>query len=271
MRTEQILLPSRATIIIRGLTIEDESLLARMTKMSERKSEKVMIDLVQKCTLEIVDPGPYANVTDLTWRDMAQGDFWWTLIKIGAISYPDGNKYYFKAQHKSAQCGKVGDYRLDLLEDLPVQDLPEESFEKMLAGDLFEMDVDGHKITFGVPLVKDSARLLRMEEEYPDREMGTALRSRIVEVDGIEKRQILDWLDGRGSGFDPMDAYWAEKMRDQFDEVNCGVDNEVEVECRYCGEEFVATIPFDRGLLMPSRGIKDRRLARRRGRGSSAT
>jgi hypothetical protein len=92
----------------------------------------------------------------------------------------------------------------------------------------------------------------RLNAQHPGREMTTTLRSQIMSVEGMEKRDILDWLDGESprSKWPGLGSDDAEQLRAAFDAAECGVDTTIRTECPKCGAETAAELPFDR-LLLP--------------------
>jgi hypothetical protein len=71
-------------------------------------------------------------------------------------------------------------------------------------------------------------------------------------VEGVERREILDWLDGESpkAKWPGLGSEEAEQLRAAFDAEECGLDTTIRTECPKCGSETTAALPFDR-LLLP--------------------
>ena len=265
MRTEMFDMPSGARLEFRSLTIREENLLAS----SRGKSmEKTLNRVISDCTVSVVDPGPYNHLSaggSVDWAKMLQGDRFVAMFLLRLLSYKDGDEYTFKAQCPA--CNRRDFQTVNLREELPIQELTEEAQETFKSGGLFSVTVDGKLVKFRLPLVEDAHRLEKLAEQNPGRDMAVAMRLRIKEVEGLEASEILDWLDGGKTG-DPLSSEEAEVLREAFDEVDCGIDTEIEVQCR-CGAFNDVTLPFDAAFFLPSRVKgKQKRKGRRLGLGS---
>jgi len=103
--------------------------------------------------------------------------------------------------------------------------------------------------------------------------MTCLLRSRIVKVEGVENRDLMDWLDGnwgaekRNTKYQGHSSEECEELRDKLDEANGGIDTEFTADCprSFCGARFRARVPFNQAsFFLPGKGIQRRRLERRR-------
>lgn len=266
MRTETFDMPSGAKLEFRALTIREENLLAS----SRGKSmEKTLNRVISDCTVAVVDSGPYSHLSaggSVDWTKMLQGDRFVAMFLLRLLSYKDGDEYTFKAQCPA--CNRRDFQTINLREELPIQELSEEAKETFKSGGLFSVTVDGKGVKFRLPLVEDTHRLEKLMEQNPGRDMAVAMRLRIKEVEGLEASEILDWLDGGATG-ESLSSEEAEVLREAFDEVDCGIDTEVEIQCR-CGAVHDVTLPFDAAFFLPSRAKsqKKQKKGRRLGLGS---
>lgn len=265
MGTHVIKLPSGAKIEMRDIRLKEENLLAKLANASSVKQNKILKDIIQSCTVGIVDHGTvYEKMnSNMSWNDALQGDLFAALVGLARISYNNDSSHTFKLKH----CNKIFDYEIDLEKDLFIQELPKESIEKILAKENFETQIDGKKVTFKIPMVRDQEKAQRLEDQFPSRKITAGLRSLIVEVEGVNNNHIMSWLDGvsnKGTSKYPgLESEDLEKLRDNFDIVNCGIDDEIDAICPHCEEEFVARVPLDGGLLNPGKSIQERKKQRR--------
>jgi len=266
VRTETFDMPSGAKLEFRALTIRDEN---RLASSRGKSMEKTLNRVISDCTVTVVDPGPYSHLSaggSVDWNKMLQGDRFVAMFLLRLLSYKDGDEYAFKAQCPA--CNRREFQTINLRDELPIQDLTDEARETFKNGGLFSVTVDGKEVKFRLPLVEDTHRLEKMTEQNPDRDMAVAMRLRIKEVEGLEASEILDWLDGGKTG-DPLPSQEAEVLREAFDEVDCGIDTDVEIQCR-CGAFFDVSLPFDAAFFLPSRakGKQKQKVGRRLGLGS---
>ena len=104
--------------------------------------------------------------------------------------------------------------------------------------------------------------------------MAANLRARLVDVEGVDRREWMDWLDGNNgtsSKFAGLSSEESEALRDAYDAADGGIDTDVEITCQRpaCKRRFTIALPFDQGFLLPNKGIRARKRARRLGQDSS--
>lgn len=260
-RTEVFDLPSGAKIEFRALTLREENILA---SARGRKQESALDSVLSACVVQIVDAGPYRDLGQrVDWDKMLQGDRFVAMVKLRVISYREGETYSFMTQ--CPECGQRSEQSVNLNTELPIQPLSEEARDALVNDTPFTVEVGGSKITYSLSYGAHAKRFEKLREQNPKRPMAAALRSRILEVDGIEKRDIMNWLDGEAGGHDGLTSDEAEDLREAFDRVDCGIDTEVEVECPKCWASYVLSLPFDDGFFLPRRGQRKRKEKRRLG------
>lgn len=270
MRTEIVKLPSGASVTLRQISLKEENYLAGALRSRRAKQDRVLVDVVSRCCEGFDDPGPYpwgAPGGNVKWDDMLQGDFLAAMIALRKISYREGSEYEVELTCPSRACNHRFSWKVDLDTDLYYQDLPEESAQRMKDGDSFVAEIQGKKVHFNLGYVRDSAFQEKLDKRFPGRDMATMFRSRIVTVDGVDSKDLMNWLDGEGKGpYDGLAADDAEDLREAFYEADCGVDTEVEAECTraVCGNVFTFDLPFD-GMFSPGRAAARRKRRRRRG------
>lgn len=271
MRSEVFDLPSGLKVEMRGIGIAEENILASGDR---RGNEETLARVFGACWRATVEAGPY-NVApggQPPWLDLLQCDQFVLMIRLRCLSYKDGNLYEVDVHHD--ECDHRFPWEVDLAKDLPVRGLSEDAVERVRSGAPFECAIGGKLVKYKLATSRDLQFTEKLQEQFPDRIMAATLRARLVEVEGVEKRNLMDWLDGANGASDKfpgLDGDEAEELRDAYDRVDGGIDTEVEVQCRKpaCRQTFLYTIPFGRGFLMPSRGINARKRARLRGLASS--
>ena len=260
-RTEIFDLPSGAKIEFRGLTLKEENLLA---SARGRKQETALDRVLSACVVEVHDPGPYKNLGQSPdWDKMLQGDRFVAMVKLRVISYREGEEYSFRAQ--CPDCGARSEQTVNLNTELPITPLSEEARAAMSSEEPFTIEIAGKTVTFSLSYGSHAKRFEKLREQNPKRPMAAALRSRILDVEDLERRDIMNWLDGEAGGFDGLTSDEAEDLRDALDQVDCGIDTEVEVECPKCWSSFALSLPFDDGFFLPRRGQRKRKEKRRLG------
>lgn len=245
-------LPSGLKGQIRHLTIKDGRWLTN--KQLQRKGK--MIDrILEECWQHTDDPGLYGEDANgkVDWSKILIGDRDYALI---AIRHESWGTYELKLT-----CG-VCDHRfvwdLDLDEMLreqgrPLSDVSKHTFKN---GNRFttKIKLDTERdVTFKLATGADSARAFnerrkarqrrRNRDDEPN-QFVDAVKVRLVEVAGIERDQMDEWLESL-----PMHCLLA--FIRAFDEQDCGVDTTVEYECPQCDARDEIDLPFDQGFFFP--------------------
>lgn len=254
MRTVSVTLPSGAAIELRALSLADENYLTEANKR-RKKGSNPLVEIVGRCTLQVTDPGPYPFVRAgeaAPWGRLLRGDFWWALLELRALSYRDGDTFDMVFRCASGGCLNHWEERIRLRTDLPMIPLSPAAAARIRDKQPHEATIDGRRVAFQLPIGDTEDEIERMRDKFPGRGMACGLRARILDVEGLERREILDWLDGEGArgkwpGLTSADA---EDLRAAFDAEDCGVDTTIRSECPRCGEETARDLPFDR-LLLP--------------------
>jgi hypothetical protein len=271
MRSEVFDLPSGLKLEMRGIGLAEENILASADR---RAGEEILDRVFAACWRATAEPGPYkmAPTAPPPWPDLLQCDRFVLMLGLRRLSYKDGNLYEVEVYHD--ECDHRFPWEVDLAKDLPIRLLDADAVERVRAGTPFECRIADRVVHYKLAASRDLQFVEKLQEEFPDRLMAATLRARLVDVEGVEKRDLMDWLDGANgtsTKFPGLTGDEAEELRDAYDRVDGGIDTDVEVQCRRptCRKTFVYTIPFGRGFLMPSRGITARKRARLRGMGSS--
>lgn len=269
MRQEIFTLPSGAKVKFRQLLLHDESVMADAMNDERANVEKTIAEIVANCAIGVEDPGPYSflEVGDKPdWLQMANGDYFAASLKLRRLSYRDKGKVDVDLKCKAnLTCKNSFTLEVDLEEDLIYQDLPAASIEKLKAGKPFEVEIAGRKVQYTISTGKTKKIAEKYMEQYPGRVMAAGIRARITSVEGVESRDIMQWLDGQGDNDEYMGLTSddAEDLREAFEVVDCGVDTTLEVKCPKCGGYFEFVLPFT-GIFLPSKNITKRKKEARR-------
>lgn len=262
MRQEVITLPSSAQIKFRQLMMSDENTLADALKNKRSELDTVLTQILTDCAVSIIDPGPYdfLEVGDKpNWELMSKGDRFVAMLELRCMSYKEGHILEVDLHCQDISCKNAFSWEVNLNEDLVRQDLPEESIKTIKEGQAFEVVIDGKKVHYTIALGKTEKLVEKFAEQYRGRDMAAGIRARIIKVEGVETRDIMDWLDGEGkTDFPGLTADDAEELRDAFDRVDCGVDTTLEAECPKCRDWSEFVLPFT-GIFLPGKGISKRK------------
>lgn len=264
MKRQPVQLPSGAVVEMRQLTVKEENYMASAARSRRGSQEKVLIDILSRCTEGFIDPGPYPGAeqgNQVKWKEMLAGDFYAAMLGLRKISYREGSAYDIDVKCPNRGCNNKFGWTVNLDTDLTVKMLPEESAEKFKNGEPFVVEIDGRKVSFKLQMVSDSEFQDKLERRFIGREMACMLRTRITAVEGVDSKDMMNWLDGEDRGpHEGLTSDDAEDLRAAFVEVDCGVDTEVEVECTRsnCRDVFTLDLPFS-GIFTPGRAAKKRK------------
>ncbi len=267
MKRQNVKLPSGAVIEMRQLTLKEENYMASAAKSRRGNQEKVLIDIVQRCTEGFIEPGPYPNKDiggKVKWSEMLSGDFFAAMIGLRKLSYREGANYDIDVKCPNRSCNNKFGWTVNLDDDLTYKDLPADSAKTLSDGEPFSTEVAGKVVNFKIEKVSDSDFQEKLERRFPHRDMACLLRTRITAVAGVDSKDLMNWLDGEGKGpYEGLTSDDAEDLRAAFIDVDCGVDTEVEVECTRsnCRNVFTVDLPFGE-IFSPGRAAKKKRKIR---------
>lgn len=229
---------------IRGFKVKEANLLADRAGL---KRGTALDGVLAGCWLQTLDPGPYAWLEagkPVDWSKALVCDRFVALMHIRAETF--GDDYAFKLQCANGSCGERFEWEVHLA-DLPVKALPDASRATIRSGDnRFETTLsDGRRCWFRLQTGAHEAAAASALRSSSGRVLVTALSHRIDEIEGIPKgmpiSRYLEELDMR----DIMD------LLSLFDEVDGGVETDINVECPACGTEQTIALPFGADFFMP--------------------
>jgi hypothetical protein len=277
MKTTAVSLPSGLGLTLRAVSLAEESIFAEAarSKGGHNVFVQALYKVLSACSPSVNNPGPYPALATggrADWAKMLLGDRIAAMLHLRALSYRDGNIYTLEKVPCPA-CRERKTHTVDIFEQLVWAPLSPESAERFRAGQPFEVEIQDRKVSFGLGTGLTEELSDKLDRQNPGRIVATSMRARILDVEGIDRRDILDWLDGcagRGGKFEGLSSQEADDLRDAFDRADCGVDTDVELTCR-CGNEFVMQLPFGEGFFAPAEAIKARRAERRLGKDASGS
>ena len=217
------------------------------------RTGKSVDEVLTRCWVETIDPGPYPFDGPPDFGKVLQADRFHALVAIRVETY--GPEFHFKVRCGESSprgaCGEQFEWTIDLLEDLQLYDLPEESVAKIKEGNnRFEtelIDDDGNPriVTFKLPVGADEVRLMKKQRKRKregnrggyDTSVTDSIADRIISISDVPTREIGDFLEDLG--FDrQMD------LLDAMDLHNGGFETKIGVECTECGNIFDIDLPF---------------------------
>lgn len=254
--TETVICPTGLSGRIRGMKVREERIL---TDRKLARAGGQVDQLLKSCWVETVDPGPYdfGDETTIGWDQVLQGDRFFVLLKIRALTY--GPEYSFSVNCQSDSCRSRIEWELNL-DDLPVLELSEQSRTSFVDGNRFEtvLPDSERRLWFKLLTGADERRLPQLRRNARDRFLSAMLDLRIHEIEGIEardKRKFIEELSMRDADF----------LVDEFDRVDCGVETNIEIECPECFSVQEVELPFEKSFFLPGK----ERVKRRRGHSGS--
>jgi len=254
-----------------------------LTNRSLVRKGLLLDHILSNCWIETIDPGIYKASAGgaLNWGQVLQGDRMYALLQI-RIAGSQGSDFEFSTQCKNRACREKFPWEIDL-EDLPIKLLDEEVKAKLAAGEnRFETRVPGteerkqlqagdrdsrgiilrkskseiipntgQRIWFSLPTGSDEAKMAKITRQNPalkENELVTSIAMRVAEVEGVEFKKgkriesALEYLETVG-------LQDLAVLLDRFDEVDCGVDTVIEVECPHCQNLMDVDLPFDENFF----------------------
>lgn len=224
--------PSGIRFSVRGLKMQEVKLLQNRKAMENGTA----FDSIIEACVTVHDPGPAYPGTNpqntLNWKTTAlQGDRFLALLMIRVHTH--GSCYAFDA--RCPECKKKIPWEVELHE-LAVQPYPEWSIAKHVARELLDAKLGDVAVKFSLITSEDEKRIMKKLNEDESDPLMMSLLYRLREVEGVEKKDVADWLASADFG-DVVE------FRNEIEEANGGVDTSITIECKRCGE-FPVDIPF---------------------------
>jgi len=241
--------PSGLTGTIRSMQVREERYL---TDRQMLKSGDAFDRLLKACWEETLDPGPYdfGEKGVIDWGKVLVGDRFFVLLRIRAESY--GEDFAFDVRCERCEEKVPWEFQLS---DLVVKELSKESRERFVAGNRFDVEIPGagRRAVFRLLTGADERRIAQLSKARRQAPFSTMLDFRLVEIEGVED------VKARRAFFEGLSLGAIPELLSAFDEVDCGVDTDIEVECQECGEIQTVTLPFGPTFFIPERAKKKAR------------
>ena len=246
----QVTLPSGARGTVRGLKGEEVNMFANQQASKRGRTAQ---SILKNVWVETEDPGPLYD-EKIDWDKAPQCDRFAALFYARIATYGSGYDFRWQCADR-AQCGKRFEWALDLLEDLDIKALPEKSIAQFLDDNKFHasiIDNNGEdcEIVFRLMTPKLEEKVDRVTSLSPKERTTAGLAQRIVSVSG------LDLSDSRApikAFLNDLDAGAILDLAEAIEEVEGGVETDIEIECPYCGCIMEIDLPLQEGFWSPSR------------------
>lgn len=217
-----------------------------------------MDNMLANCWTETTSPGPYAIEGDAKppWKTALLGDRFHAMIEIRGATF--GFDYDFNV--KCEGCEKQYGWELDL-RDLPRKKLPDESFEKIRAGDnRFDLDLpDGKILTFKLATGTEEIQIAKLKGGPGSQKKLGPVDSLWVQTIAIseQKDDGVKPIPGGPFGFkrylEDLDYPVILDLLAQVQSHEGGVETKIETICEFCGWQQWIELPFQRSFFEPRR------------------
>lgn len=217
--------------------------------LADRKAAKrgETIDrILSACWLRTTDVGPYAKAgvkegdDPVPWSKILVCDRFVALVAVRIATY--GPDYVFPVlcpdEGGRLGCGRF-QWGINLAEELPLYDLPEESRAKIAAGEnRFEAVVNDRRYVFKLLTGYDEKRNAQKLQDSGSELMSLAVASRIVSIDGIGEVGVTSFVEN-------LDLPETLALLEAFEKVDGGFETKIDVVCPKCGNQFEQNVPFE--------------------------
>ncbi len=238
--------------------------------LADRKAAKkgeTYDKILSACWLSTDGVGPYEDFMEEgdkppPWGKILICDRYYALAAMRIATY--GADYFFPVKCADRMCEEQFEWEINIENDLEVVDLPKETIEKIRAGDnAFDCEIEGLPVKFKLMTGKDEIQAGRRVTQNKDQLITTALSSRILSIGDIDKRPAVhEKIKDLGA-----DSQW--ELLSLIEEVDGGIDQQIEIECPECSHIFEFNVPFEGAAFwVPSsrKRLKKKRKQARKGR-----
>lgn len=263
----EIVCPSGLRGVVRGLRGAELDLFANKQEIQRRR---VTRKVLSSCWERTLDAGPAYPGLDieksLDFNKVLMCDRYYALLQIRVATH--GSNYDFRVQCSNELCRKRYEWTLDINKDLDVFELPADSIETFRTNEHFRTEIAGTKVEFILMTGADEDTTVKAQDMAPDMLATTAIIARVKRVEPAGEDPITDGGDIRrwakalpyGQAMDLVDA---------MDQVDGGVDTNIEIQCPHCGNLEDITIPLGEDFWTPRRRKRSaKRKVRQKSRGS---
>jgi len=236
--------PSGITGLVRPITVRDINSLA--SKKAKRSNHDIMGRFLSGVWTKTIDVGPYSGLESVEigkgisdWSNMLLGDRAFLIIESRRLTW--GDDFFFVVGCRS--CGKRIEWKVDLSE-LEHSGLSQE------ASDIISNNGLDAAISRVLPKSNSNIefRLLRgfhqkmvseaMEKGEGDGQIA-GLLCRLAKIDGIESPRA------RRKFVEDMHIVDVEYLRDEWEEADICIQDQIEIECPRCSFIHEVSLPID--------------------------
>jgi len=228
-----VVLPSGLSAMMRRMKVREQNVLADLR--NTRNSQPLM-KVLEACFGKILDRGPYEAESKIDWTRVLIGDHFSAVLQLLSVTYPGA--YQFSVQCGNEQCNATIHWEIEPLQ-LPVKKMSKKTQQRFIESNRFETSLAGKKIVFQLLRTDAMDKFVRLRKYTPDEMISRQMEMAIVEVEGVGRRDIHDWIVD-------LDADEAQGLREAMEEVGCGIETTIEVRCVECFREQEVEIPFGR-------------------------
>lgn len=235
--------PSGLTVELRGLKGRE---LDTFANQQTAKRQNIGRKVLEACTLNVVDPGPYDFEDRPDWSGVLAGDAMFALLKVREATFLGTVDEGILIKQRCEEDGCPSDGKpfewVVTTDELKIQRLSPEAAEAFREGLPMASDVALSDGTYKVSHKLLAAREYERQGSKADTPTG-AVRARLVRVvkpDGeeVEENDLRRWVED-------LDLLDFEKMDEMLEKHDCGVKPQVDITCPACGEEWPAPLPLE--------------------------
>jgi hypothetical protein len=221
-------------VVVREISGYEEDMLANQKMPASKK----MSELLARCVTRIgpiTDKGKIAQAI----MDLIVGDRAALIFAIRRVTL--GDEYPFK--DKCPECEKESLYAVDLGTEISIKEMPDPKKR------LFEKVLPSGKVVRFKPMTGHGEEKLAKSKNRDEDALSLAIQMRLETLDG----KPAGLGDVKGLGLRDRQA-----LRDAFEEVEGGVDTEVDMKCPHCEHEFKREVDIaQRSFFFPSQTPKN--------------
>jgi len=227
-----IVCPSGLSGRIRPLTARAASVL---TDAKAIRSGRAADSILKACWVETLDLGPYPFERDVDWSKVLICDRTYALMGVRIATYGDT----YEINQTCANCENR------FFWDVPLSEIPKKELSDLAKTQIssgtneFESTMmDGRKIVWKLLTGKDLAQSLPKIRDNRDDLIVQVVKCRVKSIEGLDTSRIEEYLSGLGMGE-------IQNLSLQMDEVDGGLETEIEIRCPSCHLEWPIELPLD--------------------------
>lgn len=244
MQTKVVECPSGLVLSVREFLVKDEDLLADAKAIRQGVAT---VNIMKAITTEVVDFGPYQdNGGRLNWKRVLQGDSMAVLLANRIETWG----YDYVHRQPCGHCRQPVVQELDLRE-MEVKKLPESSIPHVREGTPLGCTLPscGKRVEFKLLRCEDDKAMAKIQRHHKTSLSSSYMRYRITGAEGVKAPDLGNFVANM-SGKDLT------YLRAQMDEADCGVQQEIELECDSCYHVWPAEVRFTGDFLFPKHRLK---------------